>query len=253
MNNPFSLEGKNILITGASSGIGESCAIECSKMGANIIAIGRDEQRLQSVYSKLNSGKHLTYSQDTTQFDKLEGLVKDAVSKLGNISGFVHSAGIELTLPLRSMNRQKYETLFSTNVIAGFEIAKIVSKKKHLSSQNSSYVFISSIMGEFGQAGKVGYCSSKGAIIAGVKAMALELVQKKIRVNSIAPAVIKTKMVKQLFETIPDEAKSEILEMHPMGLGSPEDVANACIFLLSDAAKWITGTNLIVDGGYSAR
>ena len=251
--NQFSLQERNILISGASSGIGESCAIGCSKMGANIIAIGRNEERLESVYSKLTSGKHLSYSQDITQFDMLEGLVKDAVSKLGKISGFIHSAGIELTLPLRSMNSQKYEALFSTNVIAGFEIAKIVSKKKYLNPKGSSYVFISSIMGEIGQAGKVGYCSSKGAIIAGVKAMALELVQKHIRVNSIAPAVIKTQMVEQLFDTIPDEAKSEILKMHPMGLGSTEDVANACIYLLSDASKWITGINMIVDGGYSAR
>jgi len=158
-----------------------------------------------------------------------------------------------MTLPLKMMKPEYYEKLFSTNVISGFEIAKIMSKRNYLDNYGASFVFISSIMGILGQSGKVGYCSSKGALISGMKAMALELYSKNIRVNCVSPAIVETDMTKKLFENISEDSKNEISKMHPMGFGKPEDVANACIYLLSDASKWVTGTNLIVDGGYSAR
>jgi len=252
MVNIFSLKGRTILITGASSGIGRQCAITASQLGANIILVARNKQKLEETYSKLEKGKHLFFSQDITEYNKLEEIVKEAVENIGKISGFVHSAGIEMTLPLKNITSTHYEKVFSINVISGFELAKIISKKKYLNENGASFVLISSIMGMFGQASKVGYCSSKGALISGAKAMALELAPKNIRVNSILPAVIKTEMSKKLFDVIPEEAKISIINMHPLGLGTPEDVANACIFLLSDASRWITGTNLIVDGGYSA-
>ena len=150
------------------------------------------------------------------------------------------------------MNPDDYTNLFSVNVISAFEISKIILKKKY-SAENLSLVFISSIMSILGQPGKVGYCSSKGALISGVKALAIEYASRNVRANCISPAIIETEMVKKLFDTISEESKNEILKMHPMGFGKPEDVANACIFLLSDASRWITGTNLIVDGGYSAK
>ena len=253
MNNPFSLKNKNILITGASSGIGKQCTISCSKMGANIILIARNEARLRETLAQLGKGNHLHYLLDITTYDKIEPIIKDAVSKVGKISGFIHSAGIEMTLPIKLMKHEHYEKLFAINTISGFEIAKILSKKKYLNSIGSSFIFIASIMGVLGQSGKVGYCSSKGALISGMKAMALELSSKNIRVNCISPAIVETEMTKQLFEQVSEESKNEILNMHPMGFGEPKDVANACIYLLSDASKWVTGTNLILDGGYSAR
>lgn len=253
MNNPFSLENKNIVITGASSGIGRQCAISCSLMGANIVLIARNEERLKETYNHLDKGNHLSFSQDITEYDKIESIISEAVSKLGKIHGFVHSAGIEVTLPLKMMRPEDYEKIFAINVIAGFEFARIISKKKYLNDNGTSFVFISSIMGLLGQSGKVGYCSSKGALIAGVKAMALELANKNTRVNCISPAIVETDMTKKLFENISEDSKNEIIKMHPMGFGKPEDVANACIYLLSDASKWVTGTNLIVDGGYSAK
>ena len=253
MNSIFSLKNKNILITGASSGIGRQCAITFSQLGANVILIARNKERLKQTFDKLEKGNHLIISQDITEYNKLEEIVRCSVEKVGRISGFVHSAGIEMTLPLRSMTPSYYENMFAINVISGFELAKIISKKKYINKDGASFVFISSVMGILGQSGKVGYCSSKGALISGTKAMALELAKKNIRVNCVLPGVVETEMSNKMFENLPEESKKTIMDMHPLGLGKPNDIAHACTYLLSDAARWITGTNLIVDGGYSAK
>lgn len=253
MINPFSLIGKNIIISGASSGIGRQCAISCSQMGANLILVDRNEEGLKQTFDKLELGNHLHYSQDIIKYDELESIIKDAVSKLGRISGFVHSAGIEITLPIKLMSYQHYEKLYAINAISAFEISKILSRKKYVNNIGASFIFIASIRGVLGESGAIGYCSSKGALISGMKAMALELSIKNIRVNCISPAIVKTEMINHLFEQISEKSKNEILNMHPMGFGKPIDIANACIYLLSDAARWITGTNFILDGGYSAR
>jgi NAD(P)-dependent dehydrogenase (short-subunit alcohol dehydrogenase family) len=254
INNLFSLEGKNIIITGSSSGIGRQCAISCSKMGANIVLIGRDENKINYTLKEMTPGRHIYYIQDIREYEKIENIVSDSVQKLGKVSGFVHSAGIEMTVPINSMNPKRFEELFSINVISGFEFARIISKNKNLENNNgASFVFISSVMGFLGKKGNIGYCSTKGSLISGIKAMALELSEKKIRVNCISPSYVKTPMLFSFFENASEEAKNKIINMHPLGLGEPNDVANACIFLLSNASKWITGTNLIVDGGYSAQ
>ena len=253
MDSIFDLNSKNTIVTGASSGIGRQCAIAFSQLGANVILIARNKERLKDTFNKLEKGNHLIISQDITEYGKLEQIIKYSVEKIGRISSFVHSAGIEMTLPLRNMQPSYYEKMFSVNVIVGFELARIISKKKYLDEKGASFVFISSIMGILGQPGKIGYCSSKGALISGVKAMSLELAKKYIRVNCILPGVIDTEMSNEMFQNLSEESKKEILNMHPLDLGKPEDVANACIFLLSGASRWITGTNLIVDGGYSAR
>ena len=253
MKNNLDLNNKNIIITGASSGIGRQCAITFSKFGANIILIARNKEKLEQTFNKLNKENHITFAQDLTEYDKLEEIVATAVKKIGRISGFVHSAGIEMILPLKGMQPSYYEKMFAINVIAGFEVAKIISKKRYLDEKGASFVFISSVMGILGQPGRIGYCSSKGALVSGVKAMSLELAKKNIRVNCILPGVVDTEMSNEMFQRLSEESKKEIIDMHPLGLGMPEDIANASVFLLSDASKWMTGSNLIIDGGYSAR
>ncbi len=250
----FSLEGKSILITGASSGIGRQCAITTSRYGANLVLIARDKKRLQQTYDLLEKGKHQLFCQDITEYDKLELIVTQAAQNAGKFSGFVHSAGIEITLPFSRMKPSLYEKLFSVNVIAGFEFARIVSKKKFYDSDGASFVFISSIMGLIGEKGLAGYCGSKGALISACRAMALELSAKRIRVNCILPGHITgTKMANDLTKILPAENMQSMIAAHPLGPGRPDDVANACVFLLSDAARWITGVNLVVDGGYSTK
>ena len=253
MDSIFDLKNKNIIVTGASSGIGRQCAITFSQLAANIILIARNRERLEETFNRLNKGNHLYISQDIIEYDKLENAINTVTEKIGKISGFVHSAGTEMTLPLRSMTSSYYENMFAINVISGFELARIISKKKYLDENGASFVFISSVMGILGQAGKVGYCSSKGALISGAKAMALEMASKHIRVNCIISGVVETEMSNKMFESLPKESKKSVIDMHPLGLGKPNDIAYACAYLLSDAARWITGTNLIIDGGYSAR
>jgi len=253
VKNNLNLNNKNIIITGASSGIGRQCAITFSQFGANIILIARNKERTKKTFKELRKGNHIFIVQDITQYDKLEEIVSSTVEKIGKISGFVHSAGIEMILPLKGMQPSYYEKMFAINVIAGFEVAKIISKKRYLDEKGASFVFISSVMAILGQPGRVGYCSSKGALISGIKAMALELAKKNIRVNCILPGVVKTEMSNEMFRRLSEESKKEIVDMHPLGLGMPEDIANASAFLLSDASRWMTGSNLIVDGGYSAK
>jgi NAD(P)-dependent dehydrogenase (short-subunit alcohol dehydrogenase family) len=254
MNNPFSLEGKKIIITGASSGIGRAIAVECSRAGATLLLLARNQEQLERTHQSLTPGNHSIFSIDLTKYDETESIISDFSGSGGTIDGFVHSAGAEMTIPLQMIKPEHYEKLFSINVIAGFNLAKIIAKKKFIDPEKgSSFVFISSIRALFGQEGAVAYSASKGALSAGMKAMALELAPKKIRVNAILPAIVKTEMTDSLFASVPDEVRQKMSNAHPLGFGKPEDVAFAAIYLISDAGKWMTGNNLVLDGGYSAR
>lgn len=249
----FSLQNKVILITGASSGIGRSCAIECSKNGADLILMGRNEVELAKTCAQLQgTTKVQIINADFKNKENLEELISKKVLLLGKISGFIHCAGIEKTLPLKKQTTEVFNAIFDVNVLAGFEMAKILSLKKYKTDQ-SSFIFISSVAGLVGEVGKIIYSASKGAVISGARSMAMELARSGIRVNSISPAMVKTPILEALFDGIGEDAAQEIIRKHPLGIGEPKDVANACVFLLSEGSKWITGTNLVVDGGYSAQ
>jgi NAD(P)-dependent dehydrogenase (short-subunit alcohol dehydrogenase family) len=248
----ITLKGKNIFITGASSGIGKECAIKAAQLGARVVLVARNQERLKQTLDSLSNDKHLYFPCDVTISDLLEEVVRQAVEKLGKISGFIHSAGIEATIPLRNMNRGKFEEMFSVNVLAAFEIARLLSNKKYLDPAGSSFIFIGSVMGMLGEPGKVAYGSSKAALIGGTKSMAIELAPKNTRVNCIMPGVVETEMSAKLFQTIPEPSRQEIIKKHPLGLGQPGDIAHLCMFLLSDASRWITGSTIPIDGGYSA-
>jgi len=251
MHNLIDLTGKNVIITGASSGIGRANAILCSKLGAKIALVGRDEGKLEETLSKMEGEGHLLFAVDITDFGKIDGLVSEIVAKNGKINGFIHSAGMEMTRPLKILKQENLQDVFAVNVFAGFEFAKSITKIKNIEN-SASMVFISSIVGIVGQPGKIAYSASKGALISGCKSMALEYASKNIRVNTVLPALVETDMSNQILDSIGEEGKANILRMHPLGFGSAEDVSNLCAFLLSEASRWITGTELIVDGGYSA-
>lgn len=252
LNSPFSLKSKKILITGASSGIGRECAILCSKMGAEVILIARNEERLNNTFSQLHGDGHQLIVCDITKYAELAAIVDSTVSDGKKITGFIHSAGIELTKPLKMMKTSDYEDIFSINVFAGYELAKIISNKKY-SDDAASFIFISSIMGIVSNSALTAYSSTKGALISGCRSMAIELSKRRIRVNTISPGYIKTKLLLNTSEKLSIEQLNVLEDKHLLGLGTPDDVANASVFLLSDASKWVTATNLIVDGGYSAR
>jgi NAD(P)-dependent dehydrogenase (short-subunit alcohol dehydrogenase family) len=250
----LSLEGKVILVTGASSGIGRACAISMSEAGGSVIITGRDINRLEETRRRLGERPCYSFAQDLTEYALIGPNIDNAVLALGRIDGFIHAAGIEEPTPIRQMTPDKYMNIYKINVIAGFELAKIISNKKYLPDSGACYIYISSVMGILGKPGLVGYCCSKAALVAGVKALALEFAPKNIRVNSVLPGIVEdTEMTRNLFRVLPEEAQKEIIHMHPLGLGTTKDVSQLCVYLLSDAARWITGAEILIDGGYSAQ
>jgi NAD(P)-dependent dehydrogenase (short-subunit alcohol dehydrogenase family) len=252
MSSLFTLKDKNIIITGASSGIGRECSIMCSQMGANVVLLARNEKRLDAVHKSLSQGENLYFSVDLRDTSKFASILTASVSKLGPISGFVHSAGVEFTMPIRDLTVDIYQELLSINVISCFELARAISSKRYIDIRGSSFVFISSVAGIVGRPGILAYSASKGALISGARAMAVEFAKKRINVNTVSPGLVQTPLLERLLARLDDAQKKKRLEGYPLGIGKPLDVASACIFLLSDAARWITGTNLIVDGGYTA-
>ena len=245
---------KLIVVTGASSGIGRQCAVACSQQGATVALFGRDPIRLKETLSIMkNPDKHFVSSVDLIDYEKVEIAVKELVIEKGKINGMINCAGISTTLPLKSLSPEKMEYFFKINVIGAINMSKHVVKPLNFSEYGGSIIFISSVMGLAGESGKTLYGMTKGALISAVKSMAIELAIRKIRVNAISPGVVETPMSKNAVYSKNEESLNKIKALHPLGLGQPEDVANASLFLLSDASRWITGTNIIVDGGYLAK
>jgi NAD(P)-dependent dehydrogenase (short-subunit alcohol dehydrogenase family) len=254
MINPFKLENKNIVITGAASGIGRQCAISCAEMGARLVLFDINYDGLQGTAELLvKKNDHQLCTADLTDYESVARLLAAAVEKTGRINGLLNCAGISNTLPLKLATPDIVERFFRINVLTGYFMAKEVTKMGILSKEGASIVFFSSVAGSFGQPGKSIYGMTKGALIAGTKSLACELAPKKVRVNAISPGVVVTPINAHLPHIADPEKRKETENLHLLGLGETSDVANACVYLLSDASKWVTGTNLFIDGGYSAR
>lgn len=252
--NPFSLENKTIIVTGASSGLGQQCAISCSYMGARLILLGRDLERLASTLEKMDtSSQHLVFSVDLTNYEKVKEVIQLIVAKTGKINGLVNCAGISTTLPFNMGNPEKMDEFFHVNVHSAMNITRIVTRQFNIYDDGASIVFISSVMGMVGENGKSLYSMTKGALLSGARSLAIELAPRKIRVNCISPGVVDSPMSKNAIYSRNQDSLNRISDLHPLGLGNPEDVAYSCIYLLSDASRWVTGTNLTIDGGYTAR
>lgn len=253
MYNPFSLEGKNIIVTGASSGIGQQVAITCSRMGARVVLIGRNEERLAETRNQLEGEGHITLSYDLTELDGLKDLAGSIVNQIGVIDGLVNCAGISTVLPFKLMSPEKVEDFFKTNVYATVELTRQVLNIKNVNKQGCSVIFFASVMGVVGENAKSLYSLTKGALISGCRSLAIEYATKKIRVNVVSPGIVET-AINRNQPYLADPEKRKVTEsMHPLGLGTTDDIANACVYLLSDASRWVTGQNLIVDGGYTIK
>lgn len=246
MTTPFHLHNKTILVTGASSGIGRQTAISCSNMGAKLIITGRDEKRLAETYSLLQEKGHTQFIADLAD----ENSRNELLNHISVIDGFVHSAGIVLPVPVKFIAEKHLRQVMSVNFeSAVLSVARLLKNKKL--NNGASLVFFSSISVNYPYAGGALYTASKGAIEAYSKNLAVEILPKKMRANVIVPAMVKTPLYEETKNQSMYRSPEEYESKYPLGLGAPEDVANAVTYLLSDASRWVTGTNLILDGGFS--
>lgn len=250
--NPFSLEEKTILITGASSGIGRQCAIDCAMMGAKVILVARSEERLHETLSMMEGEGHTSYSFDLNNINEIKDFINIIVSKHGKFDGLIHAAGVEMTKPIKLLTPEDYEYVFRVNTLSGLELAKQISGIKNF-NKSGAIVFISSITGIIARTGVAAYSASKGAMISAARVMALELSKRGIRVNCISPGTILTPLMNNYLSTLTEEQRDNRISGFPLDLGKTTDISYTSIFLLSDASRWITGQNIVVDGGYTIK
>ncbi|WP_106830625.1 SDR family NAD(P)-dependent oxidoreductase [Parabacteroides pacaensis] len=241
--NPFILVGKIILVTGASSGIGKGIAIACSRMGATLILTGRNEERLEATSQELTGSGHLTIAADLSCSSGIQSLT----SQLPTLSGIVYCAGVGLRKPCKMITEEDVDEVmdinFKSNVLLQAELLR--SKKI---SKASSIVFIASKAAYTPSMGNSIYSASKGAIISYAKCLAVELASRQIRVNCISPAMVWTDLILKGGLTKEDLKKAQM--QYPLKrYGTPEDVANLAIYLLSDASSWMTGSCIDLTGG----
>ena len=244
--NPFSLRGKTILITGASSGIGQATAVECSRLGAKVVLCARNADKLQETFTLLEGEGHGQILAELTSAEDVANLAEQAPE----MDGLVLCAGKGLTLPFPFCSREKYDDIFNINFFSTVETLRLLVKKKKL-AKGASVVIVASIggVGVF-SVGNAIYGASKAALTSTMKFCAKELAVKKIRVNSVNPGMTNTKLINR--GSLTEEQFQADMERYPLKrYGEPEDIANGIVYLLSDASSWVTGHALVIDGGVS--
>lgn len=250
MINPMDLSGKTYLVTGASSGMGRHVCILLSQLGAKVVMVARNEERLSETRNQMeNSEIHKVISFDLSKLDDIETMVKDSLVEVGKYDGFVHCAGLGTMKTLQATTHEFMDEMMQVNLYSFIEITRCITKKKNC-NPNASIVAISSAASVRGDKAKTAYCASKGALDSAVQALAAELgTTKKIRVNSVNPGWVNTEMYKAYVDAVGGEMAKEIEVRQFLGVSEPIDVANVIAFLLSDASKIITGQSIMVDGG----
>lgn len=246
MYNPFSLAGKTILITGASSGIGKATAIECSKLGAKVIITGRNRLRLEETFSSMSGNAHLLIEADLQYPSDIDMLI----DSLPMLDGVVNNAGMTKTIPMAFISEEILLDVLRINTISPILITQKLLKRRKL-AKSASIVFTSSISGNsVGVLGNTIYSTTKAAVNGFVKNAALELAPKNIRVNTVCPGMIDTGILSS--GIITEEQLDEERKKYPFKrFGKPEEIAYAIIYLLSDASSFVTGSNLFIDGGFT--
>lgn len=239
----------NILLTGATSGIGLETLKSLINDKNKVFAVARDFSKISNLL-ELYSDNLIPIPFDLKETENIEKIFNEINLVDEKLDALIHCAGIEETIPLTLYSPAKIKNIYEINVFAGIELLRHFTKKKY-SNDGASAVFVSSVMGVLGQPGKIGYCSTKAAVLGMVKASALEFAKRKIRVNAVLPGVVNTPMTQNLFTQISAENVEEIKAMHPLGIGEVSDVVPTIEFLISAKSRWITGQNFIIDGGYS--
>ena len=252
--NPFTLENKTIVISGAASGIARQCAVSCSRMGAKLILLDLNEEGLQETMTMVERPEdHYMACVNLLDYERVSLVVKEGVEKTGRISGLLNCAGISTTNLFKLTKPEELDKFFHVNVYTSYFLTQECTKMGNFSKEGGSIVFFSSVAGSCGEVGKATYGMTKASLLNLAKHLAVELSRKKIRVNSISPGAIETPINMNLPHMKDPEKRAALEAQHLLGLGKTEDIANACIYLLSDASRWVTGTNLFVDGGFTTR
>lgn len=247
------LRGRKFLVTGASSGIGRAVAIAISNAGGQLILAGRDENRLRETVSFLRNGIEHHISQiDFIDADQTEEWLSDVIKNYGPLAGAFHGSGIELLRPARMTKQSHLNEVLRSSLYAAFGLAKGLSQKNSI-EDGGSIIFMSSVASVTGQAGMTAYSAAKAGINGLVRSLACELAPRKIRVNSISAGAVETEMHSRLLRQGGEVASLAYEKAHLLGFGLPEDISGATLFLFSKESRWITGSNLMVDGGYSVR
>lgn len=243
---PFYLKNKTIFVTGASSGLGACTAIECSKVGAKVIISGRNEERLNNTFNQLFGQGHTQYVFDLTVKEN----VKELADLLPQLDGLAICAGITKTIPVKFISNESIDEIFQTNIFSSMQLIQRLLKQKKI-NKGGSVVFISSISTAYADKGNSIYAASKGAINSFSKVLALELATQRITSNCVQPGFVPSGMLSS--GVVSEEQLEEERKRYPLGFGEPTDIANGIIYLLSDAAKWVTGSVLTIDGGVTLR
>lgn len=237
----FDFSGNNYFITGASSGIGKQIVLHLADAGANILALARREEELQKLRSEYPE-KISIISCDVCDKEIVRTSVESFIKEKGLLNGFVHAAGVYDFSPINIFDKKTFQKMMDVNFWAGFDIIQFISKKKY-SANEASFVMFSSVSALKGEKGALVYSASKAAVSTAVKSVAKELSSRRIRINTIMPGPVDTSMTQV-------DGIENLLERIPFGIGNTTDISYPVLFLLSDGAKWITGTDFIVDGGY---
>lgn len=253
MINLVDLSGKKIIITGASSGIGKETAILLSKLGAKIILMARREEMLKETMMNLEGEGHSFYVADLSQTEQIADIVKNITSDYGPVDGLAYVAGIDKANPLITLSLDKLETVFKINYFGFIEFVRQLTKKGRFNS-GMRIVAVSSIASVCGDPAHIAYSGSKAALDGSIRCLAKELAQKDIAINSVAPAMTETAMFEGFIKKYGENSESYkyLIQRQYLGFGKPIDIANSIAFLLSPAARFITGTTLYVDGGYTS-
>jgi NAD(P)-dependent dehydrogenase (short-subunit alcohol dehydrogenase family) len=244
---PFSLAGKRLLITGASSGIGRAVAMMAAELGANLVVVARREDRLEALVREAGGGEHRAIPADLTDPEARARIVEE----VGTLDGVVYSAGILKVAPMAFLTERVLREVQAVNYESPLLLTQLLLKKRRL-AEGASLVFVSSVAARRGALGHAVYAGTKGALEAAVQCLALEGAPRW-RANCVAPGMVETDMAAEAAARLGVEALEKHRSDYPLGFGRPEDVAAATCFLLSGAARWITGTVMTVDGGFSAR
>ncbi|GAB7564151.1 SDR family oxidoreductase [Methylobacillus methanolivorans] len=244
MQDPFSLTGKRVLVTGASSGIGKQIAITCSQMGAELVITGRNQDRLQATAASLHGEGHTVLPADLSQQEDIDMLAQQA----GVLNGLVHAAGMSRLVPFRLMNKAHLGEIFDSNTFAPLLLTKALLAKKRIAA-NGSILFIAALSSHSGALATSAYAASKSALLGAMRSLALEVAKQGTRANCLSPGYVRTPMLEGLGQG--GGNMDALFDLTPLGMGEPEDVAYASVFYLSDASRWITRNYFILDGGLS--